>query len=210
MDINDNGQIVGMAQLPGGEWRGFRLDLDLTIAALQPLVGHDYSRAEAVNSDGVAVGYSRLVTTESEQAVMWVDGVAAALGVNRDANDVNDAGWIVGEDHSRSHFFPYSSAFFFDGTTAYDLNDLLVGDTPFARLTGAFGINNSGQIVGRGLLRDGTESAFLLNPCYEDCPPGSVPPDLEVPPLSVPDPGSTVLLLGIGLAGLSAWRKRWQ
>ena len=26
----------------------------------------------------------------------------------------------------------------------------------------------------------------------------------------VPDPGSTLLLLGIGLAGLGAWRKRWQ
>jgi hypothetical protein len=27
---------------------------------------------------------------------------------------------------------------------------------------------------------------------------------------SVPDPGSTLLLLGMGLVGLRAWRKRWQ
>jgi hypothetical protein len=29
-------------------------------------------------------------------------------------------------------------------------------------------------------------------------------------PVSVPDPGSTLLLLGMALAGLTAWRKRLQ
>ena len=33
---------------------------------------------------------------------------------------------------------------------------------------------------------------------------------LEPPPSSVPDPGSSLLLLGISLAGLSAWRMRRQ
>jgi hypothetical protein len=29
-------------------------------------------------------------------------------------------------------------------------------------------------------------------------------------PITAPDPGSSLLLLGMALAGLRAWRKRWQ
>ena len=34
--------------------------------------------------------------------------------------------------------------------------------------------------------------------------------DTTVSSVSAPDPGSTLLLLGIGLVGSRAWRKRWQ
>ena len=38
--------------------------------------------------------------------------------------------------------------------------------------------------------------------------PGSMGMNFSAPPQSVPDAGSSLLLLGIGLAGLRAWRKR--
>lgn len=42
------------------------------------------------------------------------------------------------------------------------------------------------------------ELSVVQEPCYGDCP------------VPAPDPGSTLLLLGIGLAGLRVGRKRWQ
>ena len=69
-----------------------------------------------------------------------------------------------------------------------DLNDLLPSDSGWDYIERADGINNNGQIVGRGVV-DGKQHAFLMTP--------------------IPEP-STLVLLCVGAIGLFVcrWRQR--
>ena len=68
-----------------------------------------------------------------------------------------------------------------------DLNTLLVNPIPGAVLTDAYGLNDSGQIVGQMLLGDGATRAFLLTP--------------------LPEP-ATGVLLAAGLIGIRVMSRR--
>ncbi|HEX4590182.1 MAG TPA: PEP-CTERM sorting domain-containing protein, partial [Gemmataceae bacterium] len=74
--------------------------------------------------------------------------------------------------------------------TAIDLNGLLQSNPTGMTLIEAFGINDSGLIVGYGIV-GGAEHAFVLTPT------------------AVPEPG-TLALCGLGLGGLAVrtWRRR--
>jgi hypothetical protein len=66
------------------------------------------------------------------------------------ANAINDHGVIVG-----------NPAFRYQGSSVIDLNSLVAG-SGWTLLT-ATGINNSGQIVGQGII-NGTRRGYLLTP----------------------------------------------
>jgi probable HAF family extracellular repeat protein len=118
---------------------------------------------------------------------------------------INDNGVVVGESAVApvpGAITPYTSgqptAFIYQNGTMYNLNNLIApGNTPMGYLTGAFAINNAGQI-----LVGGTHD-YLLTPSNL----AIVPP----PPLNaVPEP-SVLAFVGLALGALgfrAALRKR--
>ncbi len=164
--VNDVGELAGQVEdAPEQDYvsRAFRLgDAGLQITRLS--AGADLSSAAmALASDGLAAGYAEW--REATHAVHFgADGAPRDLdtleNVYSIAHDLNDAGVAVGlfvsshEDEDRAFIAR-------DGAMA-DLNELVETDEPWL-LIEARGINNRGQIVGYGLLRE-RERAFLLTP----------------------------------------------
>jgi len=106
------------------------------------------------------------------------------------ANGINNAGWIVGNSEASNPATPWISAehaFLSDGTTMFDLNNLLVGSLGSIYLTDAKGINNSNQIVALG----SNGHSYLLSIS------------------SVPVPAAA-WFFGSGLCGLAAARRKFK
>jgi probable HAF family extracellular repeat protein len=84
-----------------------------------------------------------------------------------------------------------SRAFIWTNGMLFDLNTL-VEDAPGWTLTAAYGINESGQIVGSGLF-NGRHSAFLLDPVLLEISAAS----RNLSAVSdVPEPSTVILLAG--------------
>jgi probable HAF family extracellular repeat protein len=119
------------------------------------------------NRHGVIVG-GACEREHGEAVRLGPDGLVR-LGIpdgfeNSVARAINAAGAIVGEAYSgpihnqRTHAFLYSEGEWIDLNDAVDL-----ADTAFTELWCATGINDRGQIIGRGLAKGGYH-AFLLTP----------------------------------------------
>lgn len=102
--INDLGQIVGQYR-SNDTWRGFVLDASMNMTDLGDLPGGiDYNGMFAINNVGQAVGFSE--SDLGTRAAIWENGeltdlsllpeVASTGWVLEGANDINDAGQIVG------------------------------------------------------------------------------------------------------------------
>ena len=129
-----------------------------------------FSQAAAINALGEVVGI-----VEDDDAVhsffTWSDGTLTVLPplpttIFAYVGDVNDHGHFVG---GITMFGPPASSddFVWRDGVATPINDLLPAGSPWV-LTQVSGINNRGQIVGRGML-DGEGRAFLLTPIlFED------------------------------------------
>ncbi len=96
-DINDAGQTTGSAEFAGGEIHGFLRDADGTYTELLTLPAATYSQGNALNSAGDVVGGSGSI------AALWpaagggpIDLGTLAGDTESFAEDINDAGWIVG------------------------------------------------------------------------------------------------------------------
>ncbi|HET9301907.1 MAG TPA: hypothetical protein VFO20_03945, partial [Propionibacteriaceae bacterium] len=98
-DINDRGQIVGMADLAAGGshavlWQdGSLIDLGT--------LGGTLSWANAINRQGQIVGVSSLIFSSGDQATLWEDGAPHGLATLSGGNfsqavDVNRRGQVVG------------------------------------------------------------------------------------------------------------------
>lgn len=138
---NVSGQVIGDASLPGGRshaalWRGNRM----TDLGAPP--GYPISIGESLNSRGEAVG----------NCFFDADSFQGFLSMH------------AGGDNALRRYLDRSSehAFVYSGGKMQDLNDLIPRDADWI-LEEAHGINDRGQIVGKG-LHGGRERAFLLTP----------------------------------------------
>ncbi len=144
--INDRGHIAGESRNPDDKMRAFFWD-GQTMKDLGVL-GQDkdksLSRARAINSHDVVVGYSQTIGF-GNQAFAWDSGSGMrALGTLGGewsaAAGINDAGQIVGQSASATG---NDQAFLWQGVTMTGLGFLAGHDQSWAEA-----INNLGQVVG--------------------------------------------------------------
>jgi probable HAF family extracellular repeat protein len=154
--------------------------------------GYNLSIARDINNHDMVVGFTNAGMPGPWQAAIFEGrGAVTLLGTlegleNSEAYSVNDNGLIVGSAWD-DDFQQDSAAWAWLNGTMYDLNDFLGAGSDFTRLLSANGVNNNGDIVGVGVLSDGTISGFVLHGF-------------------VPAPG-TVGLLGMGLAAAARRRR---
>ena len=134
---------------------------------LETLPGYQITHAVAISDHGLIVGDG---TCDSHPASMdtpghalcWVHfkvrdlGTGAALAVNSAGEIVGDSGNGPADVYHDPHALLWTHGY------RYDLNDCLPPRTGWV-LSTATGINNKGQISGRGLFH-GKDQAFLLTP----------------------------------------------
>jgi probable HAF family extracellular repeat protein len=166
--INNNGVIAGSYnnQNPGGvavEWSGGVATPMLTLA------GFSRSEASDINLSNQAVGYSADANFFNEQAVIWNGLLPTSLGSlpGRSytfASGINNLGAVVGSALTSSGDSGGDAFVWFNGSMT-DLNSEIPG-SPQWHLTSASAINDSGQIVGAGVM-SGQAHSFLLVPTPE-------------------------------------------
>ncbi|HVU87577.1 MAG TPA: hypothetical protein VHD36_09655 [Pirellulales bacterium] len=194
--INSIGQIVGSSEgsVSSGGGRAF-LYSNGTLHDLGTL-GGSLSVADGINSHGQIVGYSYIADIGPEHAFLISNGAMIDLGSLGGASSasaafaINESGQVVGGSDlagGGGHAFVYN-----DGTM-FDLNSLVPQKSGWV-LEQATGINDSGQIVGEGIL-NGRTTAFLLTP------------------VNVPEPSTglaavTALLLAVSTRALKLSKRR--
>ena len=147
-DINDAGLIVGAIGLAGIGTRAFLHDGN-GFLNLGTLPRGTFSRAFAINSLEQIVGWwgNTVVGDPARAVFLWQEGEMTDLGAqlgtpNSEANDINDAGQIVG-------WMGMSSS---EGGEAFIWDDGQI--TPLGQVGGSYftnaeAINNVAQVVGR-------------------------------------------------------------
>lgn len=178
--LNDLGQVVGSGgtadhQSHAALWTNGQI-VDLH-------GGGTRSAARDINNAGQI-----LVNTyfgEEVRAGLWQNGTLSYLSQNFEGNGMNALGDVVGWSGLAGG--AQRATLWQDGTE-FDLNAQILGERfGFTVLEKAYGINDHGQIVGRGLMADGSYQAFLLSP--------------------VPEPG-TWLMLAAGLGIVARVKRR--
>jgi probable HAF family extracellular repeat protein len=168
--INASGQIVGGSVLPDGRWRAYRYS-DGVMVGLPTLGAEETSSSVSfhINDAGQIVGWSEIADQGNCLGFHSMHGFVYSNGQMTDvgtlggscsiAGDINELGHVVGGADTaagRQHAFLYITG------KMQDLNNLIPADSGW-ELTNAAGINDSGQIVGYGLI-NGQTHAFLLTP----------------------------------------------
>jgi len=157
--LNQNGVVVGTSAVSEAEWHAFMY----ANGTIQDLGTPDASSgANAINSQGVVVGYANPAPgDEFEHAVMFAGGQAIDLGtlggLRSSAFDINDNGDILGWSFRADGSLGY---FLYSNGAMVDLDTLL---DPGTHLTGATSINDDGQILASATDGD-TSFNVLLTP----------------------------------------------
>lgn len=149
--INNSGQTVGMSQTADGSTHAF-LWANGVMQDLGTLNGDTQSRADHVNDSGLIVGASS--GSGGVRAFFWsqtggMEAINALTGGDySEAFGVNSQGQVVGASGSsigtRAFLWTHSGG-------VIDLNTLVPGLPSDVVLTGAFSINDKGEIVAFGL-----------------------------------------------------------
>lgn len=160
LGINKRSQIVGFSFQPGNlNYRAF-VHQNGVMSDLGTL-GGVFSYARAINNRGNIVGFAD-PGDGTPHAFLYSNGSMTDLGTfgftSSDAHAINDLGQVVGTVASSGD----TLAFLFDQGEGILLNGLLPADSGWS-LTGAFGINKSGVIVGVG-YHNGELRAYSLTP----------------------------------------------
>ncbi len=170
MDINEDDLIVGYSDTASVVqtavyWNG-GVPTDLGAFPGAPAGTQSYALAVNDADSPQIVGWSYGSAAGGLQhAFLWQDGTMDDLGTlpggdRSEAWDLNDLGEVVGWARTADY---HVHAVLWDASGAIiDLNDV-EGIPPGWVLAEAEGINNSGQIVGRGVF-DGSDRAFLMTP----------------------------------------------
>jgi len=171
--VNNNGELVGSAFFFGDPDDATHAVPDGSGGYEYPSInpsGFFFSQAKAINNNGLMVGHSGAnSTTDSWNACIFTGDLSnpvQTLGTldgwnTSEAVDVNDDGMIVGYAWDGNFVLEPHAWAYIDGQM-HDLNDLLNAESDFDRLVQATGVNNDGDIVGIGVLKNGMTSAFLI------------------------------------------------
>jgi len=152
--------VAGEATTTGGEAHAF-LYTDGVMIDLGTL-GGSWSQSVALNAAGQVAGNGATANDGETHAFLYTDGVMIDLGTlggpTSTAQAINGAGDVVGFSDAPDG----TRAFVYTQGQLLDLNTLIPADSGW-RLDYATGINDSGQIIGSGIV-DGASHAFLLTP----------------------------------------------
>jgi probable HAF family extracellular repeat protein len=196
--LNERGEVVGGALLPGDEinhpflWDGEKL-IDLVA---RPFGGSADGEAFWINEAGEVVGIAGIPapcpgstpSREAAHAFLWRNGAMTDLGALpgsaiSQANFINSRSQIVGD--STPCDFSAITAFLWENGSLADLNTLISPSTPIFVFTASF-ISDQGEIAAFGALANGDQRAVLLIPCDENHP------DLEGCDYSLVDPATSI------------------
>ncbi|MBL9141314.1 MAG: hypothetical protein JNK53_05550 [Phycisphaerae bacterium] len=173
-DISEAGHVCGqVAGKWGVNYRGFRWK-DGVLEVLEPLPGAQDCTAYAVNSDGVAVGFSRYYFKDDKSynflPTMWVGTEAIALplqpGYTQGACiDISDLGTLLGvisvPDVSG---LPASKWVTWLNSVPIDIKAIIATPNP-SQMGAAWGINDRDQIVAKGKVTPpGATGVWILTP----------------------------------------------
>jgi probable HAF family extracellular repeat protein len=181
--INDYGQAVGnsglcsTAGLPpfavssSTAAHAVLWDSDGSVHNLGSL-GGALNGASSINNQGEVVGVAQSPTDGTIHAFLWTrrtgmldygafpGAVATVVGC---CHTNNDRGEIVGFSVEPTNPY-FGRALIWQGRVPKDLNDFVRDPGPFVHLTGAFSINDAGEIVCQGVTNTGELHACLAVP----------------------------------------------
>jgi probable HAF family extracellular repeat protein len=128
--------------------------------------------ANSINNRGEVIGTAQSPKDGTIHAFLWTrhTGIldygafpGAVATVPGCCHTINDAGEIVGFTVEPNNPY-FGRALLWQGAEPKDLNDFVSDPGPFVQLTGAFSINDSGEIVCQGVTSTGELHACLAVP----------------------------------------------
>jgi probable HAF family extracellular repeat protein len=166
LGVNDSYQVTGTSWDASGRYTAFLWQAG-SMRSLGTL-GGSWSEGSAINAAGHVTGLAYLPGDLEAHAFLWKDDTMQDLGVLPSSDgfswgfgiNVSDA--VVGLSQSIKNGNYNDFAFIRDGSKMKNLNLLIPANSGWV-LNVAYGINDSGLIVGEGTI-GGKTHAFLLTP----------------------------------------------